>query len=156
MPAMLLRLITSFFRRRALVRRQADKLMASLGENSWSVARSRAQAMPPNSHRSALAWGVVRRIGKQLKIDWHPDTATRYLGKLKGGETLPSARQVSSYVPPPPGAEPRPEPARISAWPDRTPACPARNDRLSLHVGNEPFSCANPVDHAKLDRCSNP
>ena len=72
---MLPRLFTAFFRRRALVRRRADRLIALHGEESWFVTRSRALAMVPNSDRSVFAWHVVTRIESRLRIDRHPDTA---------------------------------------------------------------------------------
>ena len=54
--------------------------------------------MTPNSDRSTLAWGVVRRIEKQLKIDGHPFTATRYFEGSKASETLPPIMRGSFDV----------------------------------------------------------
>ena len=111
-PVMLPRLFTSFFRRRALVQRRADRLLALHGEESWSVARSRARSMTPNSDRSVFAWDVVTRIETQLKINQHPDTATRYHEGFKPGETVPPALQTHVYVPRRAEADAKPEPTR--------------------------------------------
>ena len=81
---MLLRLIRSRLARRADIHREADALIAAFGEESWSVARSRAVGISGDRSRSDRAWDVVHRIERRLKIYRQPDTATRYLEGIPG------------------------------------------------------------------------
>lgn len=82
LSTMMLRCLKSQIRNRALIRRRADRLMAAHGEEAWTVARAQAFAALGRPERSDLAWHVVARIERRMKIDWQPDTATRYLEGL--------------------------------------------------------------------------
>lgn len=73
--------LRAYLRRRKLVRLRADRLIATHGEKSWSVARARAHAINPfeDQARADLAWQVVGIVEQRLGIYWQPDTATRWL-----------------------------------------------------------------------------
>ena len=71
----------AYLRRRKLVRLRADRLIATYGDKSWSVARAHAHAIDPfeDRARADLAWQVVGIVERRLRISWQPDTATRWL-----------------------------------------------------------------------------
>lgn len=78
---MLLRSLKNSRRRRTLVRRRADRIIAVHGERSWSVARSRAFAAVNVRFTARLAEDVAEQVRRQLGLKCGSDTALRQIGR---------------------------------------------------------------------------
>lgn len=72
------RFVRSYFARRAELRREADELFRQFGDESSTVARSRAYVARGVGLDEGRAWQVVRLVDRRVGHA-HLETATRHL-----------------------------------------------------------------------------
>lgn len=89
---MLLRLLMSHRRRRAMVHRRATWIITIYGNRGWSVARSRAFDACGIRQRENLALEVAECVRRKLKLGCGTDTAMHAIGQGSG-------RKVSCIFP---------------------------------------------------------
>ena len=76
MLACLVQLVRDHRRRRAVVRRKADRIVAIHGRQGWSVARGRACLLMHLPWHERLGWSVAAHVRRQLGLRWGSDPAS--------------------------------------------------------------------------------